>query len=184
MRLDSKSSESSANWSRVPLCARHFHPFWEPQGHLADLRQQGPLLGWAARRVAPSLDGTGVWALPQPSSLCPSPRRISLASSKALPSWFSQASTPIASHRHFFQQHLCTFSVILTSASQKAQKNTHVASSDPQAALGGQCRLHFREEKRQRTCSPTGRRLLSKGQGKAPNCFHYFFLSNIDFSPL
>ena len=174
MRLDSKSSESSANWSRVPLCARRFYPFWESKGHLADLGRQGPSLGWAPCRVQPSLDGTGVWALLQPSSLCPSPR-ISLAASQALPSWFSQAPTPIASHRHFFQHHLCTFSVILTSASQKAPKNTHVASSDPQAALGGQCHLYFREEERQRTCSPTGRRLLSKGQGKAPNCFHYFF---------
>ena len=94
MRLDSKSTESNANWSSVPAACQALSPRLGATGHLADCRQQGQLLGRGPRAV---------WSLPQTARvsdhfpfLPPPSLRISLASSQSLPSWFSQASTPLS----------------------------------------------------------------------------------------
>ena len=94
MRLDSKSTESNANWSSVPAACQALSPRLGATGHLADCWQQGQLLGRGPRAV---------WSLPQMARvsdhfpfLPPPSLRISLASSQSLPSWFSQASTPLS----------------------------------------------------------------------------------------
>lgn len=141
MRLDSKSTESNANWSSVPAACQALSPRLGATGHLADCRQQGQLLGRGPRAV---------WSLPQtarvsdhfPPSAFPENQPCLLAVSALL---VFPGFHPTVSHRHFFQKHLCMFSLILMSASQKVKKNT---SSNPQTVLGGQCHLHFREEER------------------------------------
>lgn len=168
MRLDSKSTESNANWSSVPVACQALSPRLGATGHLADCRQQGQLLGRGPRAM---------WSLPQtarvsdhfPPSAFPENQPCLLAVSALL---VFPGFHPTVSHRHFFQKHLCMFSLILMSASQKVKKNT---SSNPQTVPGRSVPPALQRGGKVKNLLTHGQCVVSKGQGNAPNYFYFFF---------